>query len=455
VAVAGAPGQPAAGGRPGRWGLGVRGGGAAGRTLAAEGPTTLDVEDPDSREQAAEASIKASMELLEPAERELLAQLGIFAEDIDIPRDVLVTWWHHGMGLSPAHVDRFCERLDGLCLVANYDRADRSLRLHDVIRSYLRGRLGERLPAAHRSLAEAARPLVRTRRPAHPVVAAARRRRLPLAQPLPAPARRRPGRGTEPDRLRPAVGRGGRTPAQADRGPGRLGAAPTRPRRPCTGRCNSTPTCSPRSSPPMPCKTCWSTASPGTRTYARSPSGTRRYSPAIRLTSQRQLPDQPHPALRHTLTGHTGPVGRARSPWTAASYSPPARTRTARIWAASSAAPGALCGGAASPGVSAQPNGRLMTLTTSYLRRVRRSGRGNRALGVRRDRPARAPSGRTSRRANRDRRAGLRVPAPAQARQSDLQLRGRRVPLPPPPGPADLTPTHEPQLHCAAVILVR
>ncbi|MGW0504061.1 NB-ARC domain-containing protein, partial [Micromonospora sp. NPDC003241] len=126
--------------------------------LRADGPTSLDLGDQSSRDQAVAASIAASMDLLTESQKDRYMELGIFAEDIDIPRDMLAILWAETGGLARTETDRLCDALADLSLVT--DPTNKRLRLHDVIRAYLRQKSGNRLPAIHTALVAAARLLL-------------------------------------------------------------------------------------------------------------------------------------------------------------------------------------------------------------------------------------------------------------------------------------------------------
>jgi len=128
----------------------------AGR-LAAGGPAVFDPARPGDRSRAVAATMDASLSLLTPADRERYVDLAVFAEDVDIPLDVLTLLWP---GCPP---DTLCAELAGLGLVADYrfDRPGPRLVLHDVIRGYLRARRTEADRAGvHRRLVEAAAELL-------------------------------------------------------------------------------------------------------------------------------------------------------------------------------------------------------------------------------------------------------------------------------------------------------
>jgi WD40 repeat protein len=128
------------------------------RRLREGGPAVLNLRDETSRDRAVAASITASMDLLTPAEQGHFVELGIFAEDIDIPREALTLLWQITGDLDPSDVDQLCDLLDDLSLVADHTAA--RLRLHDVIRAYLRYRGRRELAATNAALVQAARRLL-------------------------------------------------------------------------------------------------------------------------------------------------------------------------------------------------------------------------------------------------------------------------------------------------------
>jgi len=128
--------------------------------LETDGPTTLDLADDTARDTAAAASIAASMDALPADDRDLFIQLGIFPEDVAVPFEVLALLWGATGGRSKTQVERLCERLHGLSLVADYHRGQHSLRLHDVIHAHLRLVGGKRLAETSRRMVDAARSYV-------------------------------------------------------------------------------------------------------------------------------------------------------------------------------------------------------------------------------------------------------------------------------------------------------
>ncbi|MFJ9842596.1 NB-ARC domain-containing protein, partial [Kitasatospora sp. NPDC101155] len=130
--------------------------------LVSEGPAALDVGDASSRDQAVEATLQASLDLMDPQERERYFELAIFPEDIAVPGYVLAALWSETGGLGKAATDRLRSRLTSLCLASGTWEDGPALRLHDVLRGYLRHRQGAAwLAERNRTLIDALRAMAR------------------------------------------------------------------------------------------------------------------------------------------------------------------------------------------------------------------------------------------------------------------------------------------------------
>jgi hypothetical protein len=143
---------------------GADSGEALGDILAAlilDGPTALDVSNPDDRSHAVSATLELSLSRLSAAERDRYQELAVFPEDVDVPLSVLGRYWAHTGQLTTIQVRRLCRRFDDLSLLAEYhlDTPPR-LRLHDVIRGYLRAQTSNRRADLDRLLVDAHRSLV-------------------------------------------------------------------------------------------------------------------------------------------------------------------------------------------------------------------------------------------------------------------------------------------------------
>ena len=134
---------------------------AAGR-LRERGPAALDITDSGQRQTAVAATVGYSLDALDSDdERDRFFELGIFAEDAEIPLSTAALLWQGTAGLSVAAAESLCERLDGLSLLTLAWAGEvRVMVLHDVIRDFALSRLGPAGQAgAHAALISAARPL--------------------------------------------------------------------------------------------------------------------------------------------------------------------------------------------------------------------------------------------------------------------------------------------------------
>ncbi|MFI7492949.1 NB-ARC domain-containing protein [Micromonospora echinaurantiaca] len=113
------------------------------RRLSEHGPAILDVTRSSARSRAVDATMRASMDLLGAGSRARYQELAIFAEDVDIPFDVISTLWRATAGYDERAVVRAIEDMVDLSLFAAYRFTDRAVRLHDVLRQYLRHLCGD------------------------------------------------------------------------------------------------------------------------------------------------------------------------------------------------------------------------------------------------------------------------------------------------------------------------
>jgi hypothetical protein len=143
------------------------------KQLAEHGPVAVDVTDADHRSAAVAATVEASLSLLDPARLQRYLELAVFPEDVAVPESTLAAYWAHTGGLGLAETERLCQDLADLFLVdlsvidvtaAVGPVADEALaapsltlRLHDVMRAYLRHRASAQLRHLHRALLNAHR----------------------------------------------------------------------------------------------------------------------------------------------------------------------------------------------------------------------------------------------------------------------------------------------------------
>lgn len=111
--------------------------------------------DPDALSEA----LAVSIEQLTPEERDRFAELAIFAEDTNIPLTIIERLWSALAGVrDPDETEQLCQRLFELSLLFNLDLSTRELRLHDVVRAYLRKQRESQLPAWNAGLLKAGLP---------------------------------------------------------------------------------------------------------------------------------------------------------------------------------------------------------------------------------------------------------------------------------------------------------
>ncbi|MFD4636496.1 NB-ARC domain-containing protein [Lentzea sp. NPDC058436] len=124
-----------------------------GVTLRRDGPAALDLGDAQQREHLVGATIDLSLSFLSAADRERFLKLGLFPEDVWIPEYLLAVVW------GETDATRLCRQMARMSLVAGRRAGDgAAIRLHDVVRGYLRGRRD--LAADHRWLLDNVAPLV-------------------------------------------------------------------------------------------------------------------------------------------------------------------------------------------------------------------------------------------------------------------------------------------------------
>src|SRR5262249_11688120 len=131
-----------------------------GHQMRTHGPAALDLTDKDQRHSAVAATMQVSLDRLSADQRQRYLELAVFPEDLDIPRGVLERYWSASGGRPAFQPHRFCQQLADLSLVQDYRLDPPRLRLHDVIRSYLRHDVGSELAGLNQALIDAHRSLV-------------------------------------------------------------------------------------------------------------------------------------------------------------------------------------------------------------------------------------------------------------------------------------------------------
>lgn len=108
----------------------------------------------EQRDQAVAATIEASLEMLDPLERQRCAELAIFPQDVAIPLEQAAALWRRSGGIDADDArELIASRLDPLSIV-DYDGGAGTFRMHDVFRRYLSSVLPDRAQL-HAALAAA------------------------------------------------------------------------------------------------------------------------------------------------------------------------------------------------------------------------------------------------------------------------------------------------------------
>ncbi|WP_157877149.1 hypothetical protein [Streptomyces odonnellii] len=119
--------------------------------------TPVDLKDPLARQTAVRAAVEADAELLPTDAFDRFVELGVFVEDESIPVGLIVALWQATSSLDQEQSRELCAALGGLSLLTLDPTAGGRVRLHDVIRGFLRSGLDEeRLREVNRALVDAA-----------------------------------------------------------------------------------------------------------------------------------------------------------------------------------------------------------------------------------------------------------------------------------------------------------
>src|SRR6185436_4443710 len=110
------------------------------------------------RHQAVATTLGLSIAQLAAEEQARFDELAVFAEDVEIPLDVLARLWSRTGDLDEFDTETLCDRLARLSLVLLFDPTLRFVRLHDVVRKFLLTRIGDRLAGLHAQLLAALAP---------------------------------------------------------------------------------------------------------------------------------------------------------------------------------------------------------------------------------------------------------------------------------------------------------
>jgi WD40 repeat protein len=126
----------------------------ANKRLDAKGLGVFDASNASDRTKAVARTIGVSVELLSETERARFGELGVFAEDAEIPVGVVARLWGTTGGLADFETEDPLSRLFDLSLLLDLDLG--FFRLHDTTRHFLRDRAGkDGLVALHKQIVAA------------------------------------------------------------------------------------------------------------------------------------------------------------------------------------------------------------------------------------------------------------------------------------------------------------
>ncbi|MFB3133774.1 MAG: NB-ARC domain-containing protein, partial [Rhodothermales bacterium] len=110
--------------------------------LDRKGLRAFDRGDETARDLAVARTIGVSLDLLTPDEQTRLEELAVFPEDVNSPVATVARLWGQTASLDEFDAEELCNRFFDLSLLLAYDLTAQTIRLHDVVRAYLRGRIG-------------------------------------------------------------------------------------------------------------------------------------------------------------------------------------------------------------------------------------------------------------------------------------------------------------------------
>lgn len=116
------------------------------------GLTAFDYRKEQERNLAVKATLQVSFGLLKEDEYARFKELAIFPEDINVPLRTLYRLWNKTGELDDFRTDELCARFHRLSLLLHFDPVKQVIRLHDVIRIYLRQEVGVGLEGFHQCL---------------------------------------------------------------------------------------------------------------------------------------------------------------------------------------------------------------------------------------------------------------------------------------------------------------
>jgi WD40 repeat protein len=122
------------------------------KRLDEKGLTAFDARKEIDRNTAVERTISVTLDQLDQDQRARFTELAFFPEDADVPIEIVARLWTDTGSLSETGCEDLLAELYTLSLLLTYDLDQRTLRLHDTIRSFLRVHFSTEIVARHRRL---------------------------------------------------------------------------------------------------------------------------------------------------------------------------------------------------------------------------------------------------------------------------------------------------------------
>jgi WD40 repeat protein/transcriptional regulator with XRE-family HTH domain len=117
------------------------------KVLDRRGLTFFDNKNARDRSQAVGMTLNISFELLSTDQYTRYKELAILPEDVDVPLETVHVLWRVTSDLDDIDTEELCKLLYDLSLLLSFDLATRTIRLHDVVRTYLQQEVGNSMLA--------------------------------------------------------------------------------------------------------------------------------------------------------------------------------------------------------------------------------------------------------------------------------------------------------------------
>ena len=122
------------------------------KAMDKRGVLAFDAKNTQARKDAVIRTLEVSLSLLNAEEYTRYQELVVFPEDVAIPIATLHKFWHAMGGLDEQDTDELCQRLYSLSLLLAFDITVKTIQIHDVLRGYLKLKVGKECSFLHKQL---------------------------------------------------------------------------------------------------------------------------------------------------------------------------------------------------------------------------------------------------------------------------------------------------------------